>query len=353
MILEKKYLAVGLMSGTSLDGLDIVLCEFYSQNETIVYQIIDATTIAYDQYWLKNLGRAYNVSGYELIKLHKEYGTYMGNQVARFLHGSKINPDFIASHGHTIFHEPKKNLTFQLGDGASIAAASEITTISDFRSFDVALGGQGAPLVPMGDEILFGKFDYCLNLGGFANVSYNKNGLRIAFDICPMNIAINYLANKLNEKMDYNGKLARIGECNQVLLSALNKLDYYYVQPPKSLGREWFASAMLPLLESSGIPVQDQLRTLYGHIVYQLKRHFVDDKKVLVTGGGAKNTFLMELLSMQSKANIYIPDEQTVDFKEALLFAFLGLLRLQDIPNALSSVTGARRDNIGGTIYKI
>ena len=353
MISEKKYLGVGAMSGTSLDGLDIAHCEFIDSKSPVHYKIIRAITIPYDTSWRKRLENAYCLSGLELIQLHKEYGLFIGERIATFISPLNATPDYIASHGHTIFHNPAKNLTFQLGDGASIAASTNTETITDFRSLDVALNGQGAPLVPIGDQMLFNEYDYCLNLGGFANVSYQSADRRVAFDVCPVNISIHHIAKKFGKKMDENGEIARQGETDSALLEILNALEYYHIQPPKSLGREWLEENVIPALDNSGISLQDQMRTLYEHIVFQLTRALSPNKKILVTGGGAKNTFLIELLSKKTNGDICIPDMLVVDYKEALIFAFLGLLRLKNIPNCLSSVTGARKDNIGGIIYKI
>lgn len=353
MILDKKYTGIGVMSGTSLDGLDIAICEFAEYKALVRYKILQAITIPYNASWRKRLENAHRLSGLELIQLHKKYGLFIGESIAKFMSGKKISPDFIASHGHTIFHNPAKNLTFQLGDGASIAASANIDTITDFRSLDVALNGQGAPLVPIGDQMLFHEYDYCLNLGGFANISFQTGDHRIAFDVCPVNISIHHISNKLGKKMDENGEIARQGKTDSALFEALNNLEYYDIPPPKSLGREWLEEKVIPALDHSGISLQDQMRTLYEHIVFQLSRLLYPNKKMLVTGGGAKNTFLVELLRKNAKGEICIPNLQVVDYKEALIFAFLGLLRLKNKPNCLSSVTGSRKDNIGGIIYKI
>ncbi len=353
MILEKKYTGIGAMSGTSLDGLDIAVCEFTECNTHFHYKILHAITIPYDTLWTKRLENAHRLSGLELIQTHKEYGFFIGEHIATFINDKNVFPDFIASHGHTIFHNPAKNLTFQLGDGASIAASANTDTISDFRSLDVALNGQGAPLVPIGDQMLFHEYDYCLNLGGFANISFQNGDRRIAFDICPVNKSIHHISNKLGKIMDENGEIARQGETNNALFEILNNLEYYNIPPPKSLGREWLEENVIPALDNSGISLQDQMRTLYEHIVFQISRVFPPNKKMLITGGGAKNTFLTALLQKNTNGEIYIPDARVVDYKEALIFAFLGLMRIKNKPNCLSSVTGSRKDNIGGTIYKI
>lgn len=349
-----SYVAIGLMSGTSLDGLDIVMCNFSNdENNKWNFDWIDATTFPYDDVWKTKLSAADKLAGVELLELHNEYGRFMGKRVLAFMQHQQTRPQLICSHGHTIFHEPEKGLTFQLGNGASIAAQTGITTVSDFRTLDVALGGQGAPLVPIGDKILFDGYDYCLNLGGFANISFVDKNKRKAFDISPVNIIINHLAQQLGKPMDYYGEFAKKGIVDPNLFAKLNQLDHYAKKPPKSLGKEWLHQKVFPLLHSSRLTVPDQLRTVYEHIAFQLKLNVHERARVLVTGGGAKNTFLMDLLKQMVYADFIIPDEKLVDFKEALIFALLGILRVENRANCLSSVTGARHDNIGGIVYKI
>jgi len=301
------------MSGTSCDGLDIAHCEFAFKDGNWNYKIINAKTYKYSESWIN-----------------------------------------ISSHGHTIFHQPSNGITYQIGNGANITAKTGITTISDFRTLDVALNGQGAPLVPIGDELLFPDYDYCLNLGGFANISFKQDNKRIAFDICPVNIAINYFTSKyFNLLYDKNGNFAKKGKVNINLLEKLNSLSYYKLEYPKSLGREWFEKNFINVISNYKIDAYDLLRTLYEHIAIQLSLVIENtkDKTILVTGGGAFNSFLIEILKNKTKANIIIPEENLINFKEALIFAFLGLLRFNKNINCLSSVTGAKKDNCGGIIY--
>jgi anhydro-N-acetylmuramic acid kinase len=290
-----------------------------------------------------------------LLFLHKEYGTYLGNQLNEFLKNQHIKPMLVASHGHTIFHQPDKKLTFQLGDGNCIAAACGITTISDFRSMDVALGGQGAPLVPIGDELLFGEYDLCLNLGGFANISFRTDHKRIAFDICPVNFVLNLLAASLGEEYDAEGCIAAAGKIDQKLLNTLNSLEYYRTPHPKSLGREWVENHVFSALEGSDLSIHDKMCTFVEHIALQcgniINPASRTGMKLLVTGGGAHNDFLVKQIARHSNVHIVVPDKLTIDYKEALIFAFLGLLRLLGKVNCLSSVTGASRDSCGGVMH--
>jgi len=342
---------MGIMSGTSLDGLDLAICQF-SFNEKWNFNIIDAKTIPYSDNWKQKLSTADKLSGIDLINLHKEYGKLIGNTANDFIQSFAHKIDFIASHGHTVFHQPDKGLNLQIGDGNVISSVTGITTISDFRSMDIALGGQGAPLVPIGDRLLFSEYDYCLNLGGFANISFESENKRIAYDICPVNIVLNELASKTGVSFDKNGEIGKSGIIHSKLLNTLNNISYYHQKHPKSLGKEWLTSNFSPLLEDFNIPLMDKLRTLYEHISHQITNSITSgNAKILITGGGAHNVFLIDLLKQKTKANIVIPTNEIIDFKEALVFAFLGLRRLRGEINCLASVTGAVKDCSGGIIH--
>jgi len=343
------------MSGTSLDGTDIVLCNFELKNNW-KFKILKAETIPYTSYWQDKLSNADKMYAYQFIKLHKEYGCYLGELVKNFINSSGKKVDFIASHGHTVFHNPDEKITFQIGDGSSIAAITKITTISDFRSLDVALNGQGAPLVPIGDEMLFNNYDFCLNLGGFANISFNKNNKRFAFDICPINIIINHYTRQINLDLDRNGEIAYSGKLNAKLFEELNNLSFYKLNYPKSLGKEWLISEFIPVVDKYDLKIEDKLRTIYEHIAYQINKAIIceNKKSVLTTGGGAYNNFLIDTIKQKNKkCEFIIPAKNIIDFKEAIIFAFLGILRYKNEVNCLSSVTGATKDNIGGIIFQI
>jgi len=353
MAVKNDYLVIGIMSGTSLDGLDICLSEFHYTDKGWIFKIKDAITLAYGNELRDKLAQCHMYSAMEFLMFENEYGKFIADSIKAFLKNNKLQIDFIASHGHTIFHQPDKGFTCQIGSGAVISAITGIVTISDFRTLDVALGGQGAPLVPIGDEMLFSDYDYCLNLGGFANVSYEKSYSRIAFDICPVNIFINYMMQKNGKEYDMDGETARSGKIIPLFLDELNKLDFYRQPAPKSLGREWVEKKIYPLIENSVLPVEDILRTYYEHISFQISR-IIGEKAsadILVTGGGAHNTYLLELIQKKISGKITIPDDKIIDYKEALIFGFLGVLRHRNEVNCLSSVTGARSDSSGGIIY--
>lgn len=344
------------MSGTSLDGVDIALCEFHHVHQQWTFQILKAETIPYSEEWKNRLSGVEKGTAFDLALTDSDYGHLLGQLCKSFIDRQRIKPDFIASHGHTIFHQPGQHLTCQIGRGSAIAAVCEIPVICDFRSLDVALGGQGAPLVPIGDHYLFPEYDFCLNLGGFANISFENNDQRIAFDICPVNIVLNYLSGKIGSSYDKDGIHSRSGKINQELLSHLESLEYYHRPPPKSLGKEWVVEIIHPLLQSSGLPVRDQLATFSEHIALQIARVTRSEKsgktgKILLTGGGTFNKFLIGKLEKYCVQRIVIPPDFIVNYKEALIFAFLGILRWQNETNCLKSVTGAMKDSSGGAIY--
>lgn len=353
------YHGIGLMSGTSLDGLDIVYCRFSFLKKKWRYRILAARTYPYSKEWKQKLSIVENKSAQELAMLHSEYGHFLGKTAIKFVSDNKAKVDFIASHGHTIFHQPEKKFTFQLGSGAAIAAETGRPVICDFRTLDVALGGQGAPLVPIGDKFLFPYYDYCLNLGGIANITVKNPAGRkkdlIAYDICPANMVLNSLANQLGKDYDKNGEIAKSGNTDMQLLKALNGLKYYRQNPPKSLGKEWVESTFFPGLIKSSLPIKNKLRTVVEHIAIQIGSQIPESKsrkvKMVITGGGAHNRFLVERIKAHCPVRVTIPDMQTINFKEALIFAFLGVLRLREETNCLSSVTGAIKNNCGGAIY--
>lgn len=349
----KLFKTIGLMSGTSLDGVDIIYCIFKSINNKWLFEIKEATTYEYSDEWRQRLKTLDKKDAITFIKTHIDYGHFLGNLVQNFIKKNNLTPDLISSHGHTIFHQPEKRITTQIGDGSAIAAITGLTVICDFRSMDVALGGQGAPLVAIGDKHLFPDFHYCLNLGGFANISYEENCKTIAFDICPVNIILNLLAGKLGLKFDNNGKIARTGKINKKLSDDLNNIDFYKNKSPKSLSKEWVINNILPIINNYNIPVKDKLRTFCEHIAIQISNAATctSHRKILVTGGGANNSFLIERLKANTNHKIIIPDTKIINFKEALVFAFLGILRITKKINCLRTVTGAIRDNIGGAVY--
>ena len=342
-----KYRVLGVMSGTSLDGIDLAICTF-TKNKKWEYKIEKSKTLKYPISWKSKLTTLHTKKKAIVEQTDIQYGQYIGEIINVFLKGKKV--DFIASHGHTIFHQPENNYTLQIGCGKTISQATKITTINDFRSLDVSLNGQGAPLVPIGDLLLFPKHKYCINLGGFANISIKKNEEIIAFDICPANIVLNDICKELSIEYDNNGNISREGKIVPILLQQLNQLDFYTKKAPKSLGREWVEENIFPILKNN--KSEDMLCTFSEHIAIQIGK-FLLDGSALFTGGGVFNSFLMERIRFHSKAEILVPNKELIEFKESLIFAFLGVLRLRNEVNCLQSVTGADRDNCGGLIHEI
>jgi len=342
------------MSGSSLDGVDLAYCEFSRESDEWDSRIVFCETLPYPP-WLKGLLTDPSaLSNNEVMELDLLLGTFYAELINDFHRRHNLVPNLLGSHGHTLFHEPEKGITFQAGSGAIMAERTEIIVINDFRREDVAQGGQGAPLVPIGDELLFGAYDACLNLGGFANISFkNPQGKRLAFDVGPLNLALNHIAEMEGQEFDKDGEIAARGSINQEFLHHLNSLGYYGREAPKSLGKEWFKEVFVPHSINPGLSVPDLMATMVEHLAIQLATSLAlaCTGNVLVTGGGALNNTLMERFSFHTGARIHIPSPELVQYKEALIFAFLGLLKYQGEVNCLASVTGGARDLSAGTIH--
>lgn len=343
------------MSGSSLDGLDIAYCIFEKEGADWRFSIVHADCISYSNEWIKRLQAARELNGRDLWQLHTDYGHLLAVSVNDFTakHDLLEKVDLIASHGHTVFHFPAEHFTTQIGDGASLAVGTGIPVACDFRSSDIALGGQGTPIVPIGDLLLFKEYNCLLNLGGIANLSIKKNDNIIAFDICAANQVLNYYASKKAQEYDKDGVIAASGQIYQPLLDQLNRLDFYKKLHPKSLDNGFSMKVIIPLIDSFDISIEDKLHTYCEHIAYQIGTHIPasDGGKLFITGGGAFNKYLASRIAAKSTLPIHIPSSGIVQYKEALVIAFLGLLRWCKEPNVLSSVTGASRDSIGGALY--
>ncbi|NOT50722.1 MAG: anhydro-N-acetylmuramic acid kinase [Chitinophagaceae bacterium] len=358
------YRAIGIMSGSSLDGLDIAFAEFHENAGKWTYELKSTACYPYDEEWTGRLKSATKLSAMDYLLLHADYGHYTGQKVNEFIeeHQLHYQVSLIASHGHTVFHVPAKKMTSQLGDGAAIAAETGLPVVTDLRAMDVALGGQGAPIVPIGEKILLKEHDYFLNLGGIANVSVKADPY-IAFDICPANRVLNMLANDAGKNYDDGGAMAASGAVNTALLEELNRLDYYKQSYPKSLANDFGTDIVYPLIKNKAIEVKDALRTYVEHIVFQIQKAIpglenfkpqTSNLKLLATGGGAFNTFLVERLRENLKEHsieVVIPEANLVSYKEALIMAFIGVLRWRQEYNVLSSVTGSSRNSIGGALW--
>ncbi|TDE42453.1 anhydro-N-acetylmuramic acid kinase [Flavobacterium rhamnosiphilum] len=351
---KEKYTVIGVMSGTSLDGVDLAHIVFTAKNNKWEFQILESETISYSIDWLNKLKIAVGFSEAALEKLDQEYTQLLATIISDFIEKYDIkNLDAVCSHGHTILHQPQNGFTLQIGNLPEIASLINQTVVCDFRVQDVQLGGQGAPLVPIGDRILFPEYDYCMNLGGFSNVSFEQNNNRIAFDISPVNTVLNFYANQLGLDYDDKGSISRTGICNEDVLNELNALDFYQKKHPKSLGFEFVKETVLPIIDNYSIPIEDKLCTFTEHVALQIALALPNKKgSLFITGGGAYNDFLMERIQYHlPEMKIIIPSTKILEFKEALIFALLGVLKLRGEINVLSSVTGAKTDHSSGVIY--
>jgi anhydro-N-acetylmuramic acid kinase len=356
------YKVIGLMSGSSLDGLDVAFVEFQEKSGKWYYEISHVGCIEYEIEWIAKLKNATDLSAKDYQLLHTEYGKYLGEKVNEFIESNQLQHtvNLISSHGHTTFHFPEKRMTHQLGEGAAIAAETRLPVVSDLRALDIAFGGQGAPIVPMGEKLLFPDDHFFLNIGGIANISVNKENEMIAFDVCAANRVLNMLATEKNQDYDEGGKLASSGRINNELLEKLNSLDYYFVSHPKSLANSFGTGIVYPLIKEFNLNTEDSLCTYIEHICIQIKNSLqpffsnAEIQKLMITGGGAFNTFLIQRLSKKLEEinfEIYIPDDKVVKYKEALIMALLGILRWREQYTVLASVTGASQNSIGGALW--
>ena len=350
---KENYNVIGVMSGTSLDGVDLAYIKFNNSGRW-TFEIFQSETVSYSEEWLAKLKNAIHFNPSELEELNVSYTKLLASIISEFISKNHLAEiDAVCSHGHTILHQPQNGFTLQIGNLPIIRDLVNQTIVCDFRVQDVQLGGQGAPLVPIGDELLFSEYDYCLNLGGFSNVSFNENGNRIAFDISPVNTVLNFYASELGFPYDDAGNLAKSGNVNQDLLKQLNDLEFYALPYPKSLGMEFVNAKIFPLINSFSIEVKDKLRTFVEHTAIQIANICSKpNAKLFITGGGAYNRFLIERLrNYLPTTEVIIPDDKTIQFKEALIFGFLGVLRLRNEINVLSSVTGASRNHSSGVVF--
>ncbi len=349
-----RFKAAGIMSGTSLDGLDIAFCEFEENDNRWKFRILHARTVVFENELFSRLTHSMKLPAHELAALHSDLGTFIGSECRRYMQETGFEPDLISSHGHTVFHQPEKGLTLQIGDGNIIAGITKKITVYDFRSGDVVLGGQGAPLVPMGDELLFSDHSCCLNLGGIANISFRKVGQRLAYDVTALNQVFNQLAQRAGRIYDEGGKIAASGKVDKKLLQQFDALEYYSLMYPKSLGKEWVDKEVI--IKMNLPDTASLMRTWSEHAAARIGESInavcSKNDKVLVTGGGAKNDLFLSILKEKTEATLVVPDEKLVDHKEAMVFAFLGLLRHLGRNNILSSVTGAKSDSSCGIIAK-
>ncbi len=352
------YYVIGTMSGSSMDGLDIAYCRIEEVGGKWSFEIEQAACIEFDEQWKQKLTNITNVSAKDLLLTHTEFGHWMGKTIHQFIEENNLTHKvhLIASHGHTVFHEPALGMTFQMGDGASIAAETQLSVVSDLRNLDVALGGQGAPIVPIGEQLFWSDYHYFLNIGGISNLTIKSADKFVAFDVCAANRVLNLIANEMGMAYDKEGIEASKGSIHQGLLNELNNLDYYQKPYPKSLSNEFGLDVLFSIIQKYELSNQDKLRTMCEHIAYQIGESIMpgESQKMMVTGGGAFNTFLMKLISeklLTKNVEVVIPDSKLIQYKEALVMALIGTLRWREENNVLSSVTGASRSSVGGALW--
>lgn len=342
------------MSGSSLDGLDLALVRFTRAADGWDYALLDRETQGYSPELKARLLAAFSASVPEILQLDVDLGRLFGEWSKNFISRQKLKPTLIGSHGHTVFHQPKLGYSQQIGHPGHIAAITGLPVAADFRSLDIALGGQGAPLVPIGDRLLFGQHALCLNLGGIANLSFEKDGKRLAWDLACCNMVFDRLANQLGLPYDDEGKKAGSGQVNAPLLDQLAALSYYQQAPPKSLGREYFDAEVWPIFAQSNVKVEDKMATYAKHLAIQLKtvvENYQLQGSMLVTGGGAYHRHLIRLFRLEQPLAVEVPEPALIEQKEAIIFALLGLLRQLGEINVLHEVTGSRSDHSGGNLY--
>ncbi len=371
---NNNYKVIGLMSGSSLDGLDIAYCNFEVNDGKVTWQLLEKETVKFDPKWTARLAHLPVQSARVLAQTHAYFGRYMAELVNGFIKKNNIAPDLIASHGHTIFHEPERYFTTQIGDGAALAALTGITTVCDFRTQDIALAGEGTPIAPAADRYLFSGYDFYLNIGGIANITSNLGGKYIAFDTSPANQVLNLLANEMGMPFDLNGEIARSGIIIPELMEELNAVDYFHKKYPKSLDNNWIRQYIFPIIQNNNSEIADKLHTYTHFIAIQIKESIgrifeqesralssdtskvSGDKKyrMLATGGGVFNQFLIEQIQAECRlfsVEIVLPEKEIIEYKEAILMGLMGVLRMESLPNCFSSVTGAEMDTIGGAVY--
>lgn len=352
---KNNYTVIGMMSGTSLDGIDLCHVHFEYQRDKWTAELLHCETIAYSKLWEQRLRTAVLAAQRDVEQLNRDYTQLLIAVVNDFMERNQIGPiDAICSHGHTVFHRPELGYTLQIGNLPELATGTKQRIVCDFRVDDVALGGQGAPLVPMGDLLLFSDYDACLNLGGFANLSYTtQDDQRLAFDIVAVNTVLNYFANQIGLAYDDHGSLARTGTVNKKLLDRLNQIEFYDLPAPKSLGIEMVNQLLLPIIEQTSLDVTTVLCTFVEHVAFQLSKAVpIDCKNILITGGGAYHDFLIERFQLyKPDLALIIPSAEQINYKEALVFALLGVLKLENQINVLASVTGASRNHSSGHVF--
>lgn len=351
-IINHKSLVLGIMSGTSMDGLDISCAQYYQKNNIWEFNLIASKTFEYSDSIKSDLLKVFRKE-LTVLEMDIKFGHIISDYIEIFVKKNNLDINLISSHGHTIFHDPDNGYSHQVGSGSVILERFKIPVVCNFRQQDINLGGQGAPLVPVGDQLLFSQYDSCLNLGGIANISFQIKNVRYAYDICPCNMILNHLASKTGKDFDEFGSISSTGKIDVNLLNQLNKIHYYTLEMPKSLSKEYVDSNFLPIIDQSQLSIQDILATCVEHIAFQIVTAFLkyDISNSLLTGGGTFNNYLLSRISHFHNIDLVIPSGDIINFKESIIFGFLGVLKILNKTNCLSSVTGCSKDHSSGEIY--
>jgi len=344
----------GVMSGSSLDGLDIAIVHFSPNSD---WQLLWSYDIPYTPEWVSRLKNYHLLSSTEYVSLKFDFSRYIGELVGDALGDYSGNVDYVSFHGHTLLHLPEKGITEQIGNGGVLAAILNIPTITDFRTQDVTKGGVGTPLAPLVELNLFKGHDYYLNLGGIANITKLIDAAKLmAYDVCPCNQVLNYFSNQMGKDYDEGGEIARSGTINKNLIDYLNSIPYFDQNPPKSLDNNWIMNEVIPNFPAGKI--EDTLHTFCNWVAECIANEVEESKasSLMVSGGGAHNTYFMECLTsrLSSKnCELHLPSKEIIDFKEAILMSLMAYKYINGESNVLCSVTGASSDSIGGALYKI
>lgn len=354
---------LGLISGSSLDGLDMAICQFDEQaTSQLEWEVIHTQTAGFPEGLLSRLVRSTELSTRELMELEVEFSKFCASESLDFLTKAKCSVDYIASHGHTVFHYPEDGYTVQIGKGSIIAELTGIPSISDFRSNDIALRGQGAPLAPIVERYLYPGYNVYFNLGGIANFSIHEKSNIRSIDSCPCNQVLNFLISANGLPYDDRGRVARSGKVNDQLLKEWSSLEYFKLSGPKSMDNSWVHQIFIPVMNKYHLSMKDALATMVEFTALQLSKDIskllqldsITQMSGFVTGGGAYNDYLLERMTYHFQKlglSLEVPDAQTIEFKEAILMSLMGYLRILERPNTIPTVTGAAKMSIGGAVY--
>lgn len=352
------YRVIATMSGSSLDGLDIAYAHIQLDPEP-AFRIVAADTFAYTDAELQVLRTVSRTGTHADDQTDQWFGAVSAAYISAFLRQLGYPPvDLVASHGHTTLHKPSLGISQQIGDPQVMANALRLPVIARFRQADVDAGGQGAPLVPLCDQLFFSEYDACLNIGGIANISFETPQGRVGFDICGANQILNFFAEQAGWPYDAEGEMAAAGEMDPALFDQLNAVPFLAAPYPKSLDNHFVHRAFIEPLQRAPLMLNDKLATAAHHIAYQIARvieqqpgrRALADYRLLVTGGGAFNRHLIRLIRDHARIQVQLPDTIIIQYKEALAMALMGVLRFQNRSNFLPSVTGASAAVSGGVI---